>query len=93
MTEYLVELYRSRNDVQAAADDGERARQAAQALSRHGTSVQLVRSIFVPEDETCFLLYEAASADAVRAALALAGLPSDEVHAAADQTHPTTGES
>ena len=91
MTEFLVELYRSRHDVQGAADAGERARLAAESLSKAGSRVVLVRSIFVPEDETCFLLYEAASPDAVRAAMALAGLPCDEVHATADPTHHSAG--
>ena len=35
-----------------------------------------MRAIFVPEDETCFFLYEAESADAVREATRLAGLSS-----------------
>ena len=91
MTEFLVELYRSRRDVQAAADDGERARLAAESVRQDGTPVRLVRSIFVPDDETCFLLFEAESADAVRTATARAGLPCDEVHATADQTTPTSG--
>ena len=80
MTEFLVELYRSHTETQAAAADGERARQAAQTLSGSGRAVRLVRSFFVPDDETCFLLYEAESADVVRAAMDLAGLPCDEVH-------------
>ena len=80
MTEFLVELYRSRSETQAVAADGERARVAAETLSGSGPAVRLVRSFFVPDDETCFLLYEAESADAVRAAVALAGLRCDEVH-------------
>jgi len=47
-----------------------------------------VRSIFVPDDETCFLLFEAESADDVRAAMALAGLPCDEIHETAGQVRP-----
>ena len=86
MTEFLVELYRSHTETQAAAADGERARAAAETLSGSGHAVRLVRSFFVPDDETCFLLYEAGSADTVRTAMALAGLPCDEVH-------ETTGDS
>jgi hypothetical protein len=80
MTEFLVELYRSHTETAAADDDGERARLAAEILSGSGRAVRLVRSFFVPDDETCFLLYEAESADHVRTAMALAGLPCDEVH-------------
>jgi hypothetical protein len=46
----------------------------AQALAREGTQVRFLRSIFVPEEETCFYLYEGPSADAVRAAATRAGL-------------------
>lgn len=38
---------------------------AAAELTREGTPVRCLRSIFVPEDETCFLLCEAGSAAAV----------------------------
>ena len=51
-----------------------RARAACEALTREGTHVRFLRSIFVPEDEACFHLYEAASADAVREAAMQAGL-------------------
>ena len=46
----------------------------ARALAREGQQVRFLRSIFVPEEETCFYLYEASSAEAVRAAAARAGL-------------------
>jgi hypothetical protein len=65
MAEFLVELYVSRWDAAEAARSTRRVRVAAEELTREGTAVRYVRSIFVPEDETCFVLCEAASADAV----------------------------
>jgi hypothetical protein len=41
--------------------------------------VRYVRAIFVPEDETCFLLYETGSADAVREAARRAGLGRERI--------------
>lgn len=55
------------------------ARTASAQLSRQGTPVRFVRSIFVPEDETCFHLYEAASAESVREAARRAALPFERV--------------
>jgi hypothetical protein len=46
----------------------------AEELSANGTRVRYLRSIVVPEDETCYLLCEAESAAAVRAAARHAGL-------------------
>ena len=51
-----------------------RARAACDELSRQGTRVRFLRSIFVPEDEACFHLYEAVSVEAVRQAARQAGL-------------------
>lgn len=79
MAGFLVEAYVARTDGAAFELAAERNRLAARALRREGTRVRCVRSIFVPEDETCFFLYEADSADAVRAAVERAALPSARV--------------
>jgi Protein of unknown function (DUF4242) len=77
--EYLIELYVSRTDAAGAERDAQRARLAAEQLTRAGTPVRYLRSMFLPLDETCLLLYEAASADAVRTAAQRAALPVDRV--------------
>ncbi|HVN40313.1 MAG TPA: nickel-binding protein [Myxococcota bacterium] len=75
MSLFLVELYVSRADPGAARRWCRDARRAAEDLTRSGTPVRYQRSIFVPDDETCFCLFEAENADAVRAAACRAELP------------------
>jgi Protein of unknown function (DUF4242) len=82
MPEFLLELYVARSDGEAAERTVARARRAAEALTREGTPVRCVSSIFVPEDETCFLLYEAGSVDVVREAAGRAALPFERITAA-----------
>ena len=60
------------------------ARRASEQLTREGVAVRFVRSVFVPEDETCFYLYEAASADDVREAVRRAELPFELVSEAVE---------
>jgi hypothetical protein len=79
MPEFLVECYVSRTGGAAVERGAERARLSAAELTREGTAVRYVRSIFVPEDETCFFLYEADSVDAVTAAACHAALPFERV--------------
>lgn len=79
MAEFLVEHYLARNDISAVASRSERARRAAAELTRDGTPVRYLCCIFVPEDETCFYLYEAASAEPVRDAALRAGLAVERV--------------
>ncbi len=79
MAEFLVECYLSRADTAAATDGSEGARRAADELTREGEEVRFLRSIFVPEDETCFYLYEAASVEVVREAARRAGLAFERV--------------
>jgi hypothetical protein len=79
VAEFVVELYVSRTDVAGVERGAERARLAAKQLTRAGTPVRYLRSIFVPQDETCLVLFEAASADAVRAAARRAALTFDRV--------------
>jgi hypothetical protein len=73
--EYLVELYVSRTDAAATRRFATDARRAAEELTSEGTPVRYERSIFVPDDETCFHLYEAENAAVVRELVQRAGLP------------------
>jgi Protein of unknown function (DUF4242) len=82
MPAFLVELYMARSDGEAVERAVTGARTAAETLTREGTPVRCVSSIFVPEDETCFLLYEAASADVVRTAAERAEVPFERIAAA-----------
>ena len=65
MNQYLVELYVSKTNCAAVALASTRLSRAAAELTAEGKPVGLVRSIFVPEDETCFLLVDAAAAEDV----------------------------
>jgi hypothetical protein len=79
MAEFLVEMYVSRGDAEGVDSRLDRARLGAHEVTRNGMPVRCVRSIFVPEDETCFLVYEAGSEEAVQAAVSCAALPFERV--------------
>ena len=82
MPEFLVELYVAHDDHCTARQHAERAERATADLTREGQPLRCVRSIVVPQDETCFLLYEAPSADVVAEALSRAGLRHEHISAA-----------
>jgi hypothetical protein len=63
--QYLVELYQPQRDGAALADAAMRARDASEQLMSEGKHVRYLRTIFVPQDEICFHLYEAQAADVV----------------------------
>jgi hypothetical protein len=71
---YLVEAYVPRSRAVDARAAGKRARVAAAELSREGTSVRYVHTTFLPEDETCFHLFEAATVAMVEEVSLRAGL-------------------
>jgi hypothetical protein len=79
VTEFVVELYIAETDRDSAQRGANDARFAAEAITREGTPVRFLRSIFVPEDETCFLMFEAASIDTVRDTARRAALPFERV--------------
>jgi hypothetical protein len=79
VTEFLIELYVPKSDRAAVVAAATRFRAAAAELAAEGRTVQLVRSIFVPADETCFLLVASATADDVREAARRAAVPVDHV--------------
>jgi hypothetical protein len=86
MPEYLLELYVSKTDARVAVDLGERARAAAEELTRRGTTVRYQSLIFVPDEETCFVLFRAGSADAVRVTARLAELACERISTAITHT-------
>ncbi len=65
MPTYLVEAYMPRSHAQEARAAGRRAGAAAEELSREGMAVRYVRTTFLPDDETCFHLFEASEPAAV----------------------------
>jgi ubiquinone/menaquinone biosynthesis C-methylase UbiE len=82
MPEFLVELFVAHDDRRTAQEHAQRAERAVADLTGDGPRVGCVRSIVVPQDETCFLLYEAPSADVVAEALRRAGLQPEHISAA-----------
>jgi len=79
VAEFVLEFYVPRTDTDALARGTASARKAAEQLTQKGKPVEYMRSIFIPEDETCFHVYEAVSADAVGEAARRAALTFDRV--------------
>lgn len=69
-------------DVQALAS---RIRASCTQLSSEGMPVRFLRSVFVPEDGSCLLVFEAASAEDVRLASERADLPPSRISRAIAQ--------
>jgi hypothetical protein len=66
---YLVETYLARGHAGERAARDRRARSAAKELTKGTSRVRFERSIYVPEDEICFFVFDAPSGrDAVLAA-------------------------
>ena len=75
MSEFIVEVYVPRTGAIGTAS----VRAAAEA---HPSPVRYLRAILVPEDETCYLLFDAVSADDVRAVVTRAAVPFERICAA-----------
>lgn len=87
---YLAELYKASAESGDLAQAAARARAAASAMARAGTRIRYVRSVFVPSDETWFLLYEASLASDVVEAAGRAGIQLERVVEALE-TEPSPG--
>jgi hypothetical protein len=75
VTEYIVEVYVPRTGAIGTAG----VRLAAEEQTRRGAPVRYLRAILVPEDETCYLLFDAGSADDVRAVITRAAVPFERI--------------
>lgn len=63
MPSYLIESYLPRSRSGELPAQVSRLRRATEGLTAEGTSVRHLRSTFLPEDELCLHLLEAASAE------------------------------
>ena len=79
MPSYLVETYLARGRVGERAARERRARSAAEELTEGRTRVRFDRSIYVPEDEICFFVFDAPSGRDAALAAARAELDSIRV--------------
>ena len=61
MPSYLVETYLGRGHAGERTARERRARSAAEQLAEEGTRINFDRSIYVPEDEICFFVFDAPS--------------------------------
>jgi hypothetical protein len=76
---YLVEAYVSKSDSSGPAGIAVRVVLASKEMQREGTFVRYVRSIFIPQDETCFHIFEAGSEQDARNAASRVGIQPERV--------------
>lgn len=79
MPRYVAELYLSQIGSEGLRDAAIRARVAADELNRDGAPIRYLRALFLGEDETCFHLYEADTAELVREASSRAEIPVERI--------------
>ena len=79
MAGYVVEVYMSSGRASVPEDLAARARRVSEELSRIGTPIAYVRSVFLPDDETCFLFFEAPSLEAIQDACSRLGLTGERI--------------
>jgi len=72
---YLLELAPHLTGYEDIRSLAERTRLACTELSHDAVTIRLLRSVFVPDDGTCLLVFDATSATAVAEAGRLAELP------------------
>jgi Protein of unknown function (DUF4242) len=84
---YLVELYLSRAAARTLEDAVAGVRAAARALSKEGFDIRFLRSTFIPGDETCFLVFDAATPELVEEAASRAAIPFERVVEAVELEH------
>jgi hypothetical protein len=75
---FVVEVYAPNLSEADLAKIAVRAEAAARELGSEGIAVRYVRSVLVPEDETCFHHFEGPTAEAVRRVSERAGLLEDD---------------
>ena len=79
MPNFVVERYRSSSDPDSLRAVAARLAAGARHMSPEGTPVRYVSTIFLPGDETCLHVFEAASQADVLAVTRQAGIEVDRI--------------
>jgi hypothetical protein len=80
---YLVEWYRAEPWQDASVDDTvSELRRAAEVMTRHGISAEVLMALSVPTDDVIFCIFVASSPDVVVQICDYAGIPAERVTAA-----------
>lgn len=86
MTTFMVERYLPGVSAGQAAAGELLAEQLAMRLRTEGGSVRHLRSLFVPQDEQCFVLFQATSAHALAETLERLGIAYERIAEVIDLT-------
>jgi Lon protease-like protein len=76
---FLAEVYRPYHELAQLEADARGIADASAALSERGLPVRHLQAVFLPEEETCLHLFEAARLDAVERALQDTGLEAERI--------------
>ena len=68
-----------RSRASELAEAKKRVRAAVRRVSHNDRDIRYVRAIYVPDDETCFYVFDASSAQVVEEVSSLAGLRNGRV--------------
>jgi hypothetical protein len=86
---YIVEVYEPRTGAGGCAAAAARASSVTEEMRAEGTEVRFLRSLFIPCDETCLYVFEAASLVEVTRAAAQTGIrPGRVVEAISIEARP-----
>jgi hypothetical protein len=88
VAEYMLELFTPPSKAGELPATALRLDAAAKRVSGNDALVEYVRAIYVPEDETCFYIFDASSAEVVAKASEIAGLSDGRIVAALDARAP-----
>jgi hypothetical protein len=100
MATFMVERYLPGSDAGETAAAELLAEHLAMHVRAEGATVRHLRSLFVPQDEQCFVLFQAASAHALAEAIGRVGITYERIAEIIDLTaeadgvdrHPGRGE-
>jgi Protein of unknown function (DUF4242) len=89
MPTYCLELYLPQASAARLEEEAREARLAADVIATSGVLLHYVRTTYLAEDETCFHLFVANSAEDVAEAARRAGLPSERITLAVEAVATT----